>query len=112
MSEPTGTWSWLGHFAVVIEHSAGRIYVDPYELREKRAAPADLVLVTNPRLGHLSPEDIALVCTPETFVAGPVDALPLLPEGARGLRAGETFEAAGATVRAVPAGNREIPAGL
>ena len=54
-------WSWLGHSTVRIEWDEGSLVIDPFELREKRARPADLILITNPRLGHFSPEVKTLV---------------------------------------------------
>ncbi|MHC4471386.1 MAG: MBL fold metallo-hydrolase, partial [Planctomycetota bacterium] len=79
-----------------------------FRLKPKKTAPADLVLVTNPRLGHLSPEDLALVCREGTVVAGPEGALDRLPAGARGLAPGDTLDLPGVEVRAVPAYNREL----
>jgi L-ascorbate metabolism protein UlaG (beta-lactamase superfamily) len=98
----------LGGAAVRIEWESGSLYVDPFALKPKKNRPADLVLVTNPRLGHLSPEDLALVVRDGTVVAGPVDALELLPTGARGLAPGDTLELPGVEVRAVPARNRDL----
>jgi L-ascorbate metabolism protein UlaG (beta-lactamase superfamily) len=92
---------------VSIEWEGGLLYVDPFELQPKKSPPADLVLLTNPRLGHASPEDVALVSGPETEVWGPADALSALGIGGRALRPGDEAEYRGLRVLAVPAGSPE-----
>lgn len=101
-------WEWFGHFAVRIEWGAGVLYVDPFKLRKKRADEADLVLLTNPRVGHLSPEDIDIVRGERTVVAGPVDCVRELGEPSRALGPGDSLELPGLRVLAVPAYNREL----
>lgn len=98
-------WEWFGHFAVRINWSFGVLYIDPFQLREKRADVADLVLLTNPRVGHLSPEDIELVSGPETLLAGPADCMREVTGGGRALVPEDTLELPGLKVRAVPAYN-------
>ena len=48
------TWAWLGRFSVRIEWSGGRLYIDPYLLKEKER-PADLVLISNSSCRPLVP---------------------------------------------------------
>lgn len=45
-------WTWLGAATVRIEWESGVLYIDPVALKPKKTRPGDLVLITNPRLGH------------------------------------------------------------
>ena len=100
-------WRWLGGFTVLLEWEGHRAYLDPFDLKEK-VPPADLVLVSNPRVGHSSPEDVAAVAGPDTVVAGPAGAIAALPGTKRALAPGDEFEHRGLLVSAVPAGSREL----
>jgi L-ascorbate metabolism protein UlaG (beta-lactamase superfamily) len=93
---------WLGHSAVRIDAGGGRVYVDPFLLRPKACPPADVILVTNPRAGFLSPEDIAVVRRGGTRVFGPAEVVAAVA-GAELLRPGDEVELPFARVRAVPA---------
>jgi L-ascorbate metabolism protein UlaG (beta-lactamase superfamily) len=95
-------YRWLGHAAVRIDAPGGRIYVDPFQLRPKACPPGDLILVTNPRAGFFSPEDIAVVRGPGTRVFGPSEVVAETP-GAELLRPGDEVEFSFARVRAVRA---------
>lgn len=66
------------------------------------------MLVTHAHFDHCSPESVARVAGAGTLVAGPADALALLP-GARKrpVRAGDVFEEAGVRVRVLSAHDRE-----
>lgn len=97
-------YRWLGHATVRIDTRGGRIYVDPFLLRPKACPPADLILVTNPRAGFFSPEDIAVVRRPGTRVFGPAEVVAETP-GAELLRPGDEVELPFARVRAVRAAN-------
>jgi L-ascorbate metabolism protein UlaG (beta-lactamase superfamily) len=92
---------------VHVRWAGGDLYIDPFQLKEKKVHSAALVLVTNPRLGHLSPEDIRAVSTPETLVAGPEDAIEAVPGRRSPLRPGEVLGFRGLTIRAVAAYNLE-----
>jgi len=95
--------TWLGHAVARLTWGDTVVYVDPVDLKAKKNPPADLVLLTNPKPGHTSPEDVAMVRGPDTVVAGPPDALRALGRSGRAIAAGEEFEFGGATIRAVPA---------
>lgn len=101
-------WRWLGGFTVLVEAEGLVVYVDPWHLKEEKVPAADLVLLTNPRIGHTSPEDVALVQRPDTVVAGPADAVAKIPGGGRALAPGDGLSLGGLRVRAVPAANREL----
>ena len=96
--------TWLGHSAARLEWGDVVAYVDPVDLKEKKNPAADLILLTNPKPGHTSLEDIAMLATDETVVAGPADALAACGRAGRALAAGDSFEFAGAEIRAVAAG--------
>ena len=100
------SWRWLGGFTVRIDGPEGSLYVDPRGLDPKKAVPASVVLLTNPRVGHLSPEDVSMVAGPETAILGPADCAGAL-EGCRTIRAGETVRLGGFDITAGPAGTRE-----
>jgi L-ascorbate metabolism protein UlaG (beta-lactamase superfamily) len=102
----TPPWEWLGHFCVRVFAGGATVYLDPFRLR-RRIVPADLVLLTNPRLGHTSPEDLARVCGPDTRVAGPEEAVAGLPYVTLGLKPGEEWSYHGIRLRAIPAYTRE-----
>jgi L-ascorbate metabolism protein UlaG (beta-lactamase superfamily) len=79
---------------------AGRtVYVDPFLLKDKGMPPADVILVSNPRPGFCSLEDIALVRREHTVLFGP----PGVVEGARGLVPGDVATVGEIEIRAVPA---------
>lgn len=102
------SWRWLGGFTLLVESDGVVAYVDPWHLKEEKVPPADLVLLTNPRVGHTSPEDVALVAREETVVAGPADAVAKLPGGGRAVVPGDEVVLGDLRVRAVPAANREL----
>ena len=72
--------TWLGHASARIECGAAVIYVDPFDLKPDKNPPADLILLTNPKPGHTSPEDVAMLSTERTVVAGPRDPPGRPPE--------------------------------
>jgi len=96
--------TWLGHSAARLEWGDVVAYVDPVDLKAKKNPPADLILLTNPKPGHTSPEDVAMLATDETVLAGPPDALAASGLSGRALAAGDSIEFAGATIVAVAAG--------
>lgn len=96
------TWAWLGRFSVRVEWSGGCLYVDPYLMKEG-AKPADLVLVSNPRVGHWSPEDVDLVRSPRTQLLGPAGVAAACAFPSITMAPGDEFSLRGLTVRAIPA---------
>lgn len=93
---------WLGHDTFRID-GPPVVYVDPYKLPHE-VVPADLILITHDHFDHFSPEDLARIRGESTVVVGPPEVAEKLP-GVQVLRAGESREAAGVRVAAVPAYN-------
>ncbi len=101
-------WRWLGGFTVRIEAGGVVLYIDPFRVRARRARRADVILITNPRVGHWSPEDVDRLRGPGTRIFGPAGLAGGAERGAETLRPGDEVEAAGLRIRAVPAANREL----
>lgn len=83
------------------------VYIDPFKVRNQDKA--DVILVTHDHPDHLSPNDLAKVCTSETQVV----ASPLCKDGVKNLKAkqttflepGKKTSVAGIEIEAVPAYN-------
>ena len=100
--------TWIHHASVLIEGEK-RVYVDPWKLEKlAKPAPADVVLITHDHFDHLSVPDLERICTAETEILAPKDALPKLagvPGRRRGVTAGMELKVAGLPVKVVPAYN-------
>ena len=97
------TWKWLGGYSVRIDVDGRVIYVDPFELHEKKSPPADLILIGNPRPGHCSIEDVAMLLHPGTVIMGPADALAPLDGNCKPLSPHASFDSGGIRVTGIPA---------
>lgn len=95
-------WRWFGHSAALLEMAGQVVYIDPFLLKEKGAVPADVILVSNPRPGFCSLEDIDLVRRDDTVILGPPEVAAEVGGGVA-LVPGETHEIAGLSIHAVPA---------
>jgi L-ascorbate metabolism protein UlaG (beta-lactamase superfamily) len=97
---------WLGHASVLLEGPPA-VYVDPFRLEGRdHLPPAGIVLVTHAHFDHASPESVARVAGEGALLAGPADALALLPGvRRRAVLPGDSFEEAGVRVRVLPAGD-------
>ena len=101
----------LTHSAIRIQAEDGTVvYSDPYDLVEE-PYDADVVLITHGHYDHLSPEDYVRVAKPETVVVAPAslkeEVAALNAAKIVLLAAGESAEACGAKIEAVPAYNVE-----
>jgi L-ascorbate metabolism protein UlaG (beta-lactamase superfamily) len=94
---------WLGHDSFRITGSKV-VYVDPWKLGPG-ATPADVILVTHDHFDHFSKEDIAAISGPATVVVGPPPVTSQLGGQAMSVHTGDTVEANGVKVTAVPAYN-------
>jgi len=94
---------WLGHDSFRISGSKV-VYVDPWKLAPG-AVPADVILVTHDHYDHLSKKDIAAISRPGTVVVAPQSVTSQLGGQTITIRRGETVDANGVSVTAVPAYN-------
>ena len=94
---------WIGHASFVITSGATVVYIDPWKLHEAKHDAA-VVLVSHSHFDHFSQEDIAKAKGPKTEIFGPHDVIVQEGKG-RELKPGETAEAAGVKITAVPAYN-------
>jgi L-ascorbate metabolism protein UlaG (beta-lactamase superfamily) len=96
---------WLRHASVLLDGSK-RVYIDPWEI--KKAAPADLVLITHDHYDHLSLPDLKAVCGAATEICVPEAAISRLA-GVRGkvhgVRPGQELTAATLRVEVLAAYN-------
>jgi len=81
------------------------VHIDPWGVPEGEPK-ADPVLITHAHFDHFSQEDLDRVMTPKTIVVAPHDIAAQLASGdVRGVKPGETIEAAGLDVQTVAAYN-------
>lgn len=102
---------WLGHASFLIEVADGgpTLYVDPWRLPPE-SAPADIILVSHEHHDHCSPDDVALISTPDTIVVANPQATKILGPGTIVLRAWQSAPTIGGlTLRAVPAYSLDKP---
>lgn len=74
--------SWFGHasFSVIDKESGNRIYyIDPYDLKQRTLAPADLVFITHAHYDHASYEDLQKILKSDSIVSATKDTLEKLP---------------------------------
>lgn len=92
----------IRHASFMVEAGGTVVHVDPWSQGDYTGLPkADVVLITDSHGDHFDLKAIELVRRPDTiFIAPPVVAEKL--PGARVLRNGETTEAAGFHIEAVP----------
>ncbi|HWR11722.1 MAG TPA: MBL fold metallo-hydrolase [Rectinemataceae bacterium] len=98
--------TFLGHASLVLEFGGRLIYIDPVKQYGdfSRFPKADLILVTHEHGDHLDAGSIAALKTPSTRIVLNESSRRKLGEGET-LEHGKVLEAAGVSVKAVPAYN-------
>jgi L-ascorbate metabolism protein UlaG (beta-lactamase superfamily) len=93
---------WLGHDTFRI---AGEkvIYTDPFRIKENDNA--DVILITHEHHDHCSPDDVRKIQGPDTVIVAPRDCARKLSGNVRIIRVGESLNAAGIPIEAVPSYN-------
>jgi L-ascorbate metabolism protein UlaG (beta-lactamase superfamily) len=94
---------WLGHDSFRFTGSR-TVYIDPWKLGPGQPK-ADVILVTHDHFDHFSKEDIAALNGPSTVVVGPRSVTGGLSGQTISVQPGDTIDANGVTVTAVPAYN-------
>ncbi|MDP2792394.1 MAG: MBL fold metallo-hydrolase [Rectinemataceae bacterium] len=98
--------TFLGHATLVLEYAGQRIYIDPVKQYGdfSKFPKADLLLVTHEHGDHLDPGSIAALKAGATRIVLNESSRKKLGEG-EALEHWKSLEAAGVTVKAVPAYN-------
>ena len=94
---------WLGHDSFRITGSK-TVYIDPWKLGAGQPK-ADVILVTHDHHDHFNKDDIAALSGPSTVVVGPPSVTGGLAGQTISVEPGDTVDANGVTVTAVPAYN-------
>lgn len=94
---------WLGHDGFRLECDELTVYVDPFQVRH--GPPAHLILITHEHFDHCDPDSVQRLSAEGTEIVAPAACTAKLPAEARVIAPGETVEAAGVPVQAIPAYN-------
>ncbi len=99
-------FTWYKQAALKWQGKDLTVHVDPWGVPDGEAK-ADLLLITHAHMDHFSQEDIDRVSTDKTIVLAPHDVATecSVTGDIRGIKPGETIEAAGLSISAVPAYN-------
>ena len=105
------TVTFIGHGSLMLEYGDRVIHVDPWSaLADYSALPrADLILLTHHHIDHLDSLALRLIRKQDTAILGTYDCSRLFP-GVTVLRNGDSTEALGIPIEAVPAYNLIRPA--
>ena len=79
------------------------VYVDPWGVNDD--VPADVILITHAHFDHLQPHEIERLRTSSTAIVAPPDVADELTGAVTAIEPGESVEAGGLKVQAVPAYN-------
>jgi L-ascorbate metabolism protein UlaG (beta-lactamase superfamily) len=80
------------------------VYIDPWGV-DQDSPPADLILITHAHHDHFQPDEIERLRTDGTRLVAPRDIGELLPGDITPIAPGDSLEAAGVRIQAVPAYN-------
>ena len=99
-------FTWFKQAALKWKGQGLTVHIDPWGIPEGEEA-ADLVLITHAHFDHFNPEDFAKVLKEGTIIVAPEDvARDCVASGdVRPVKPGQTIEAAGLQIHAVPAYN-------
>ena len=93
---------WLGHAGFKIKGEK-TIYIDPFKIRDTE--PADIIIITHEHFDHLSIEDIKKIQTGKTIIVTTPDCFSKVSGNIRTVTSGQTLDADGIKIEAVPAYN-------
>ena len=105
IDEVVGKLHWLGHDGFRLDAPGGPIYWDPFEI--SGGPTASLILVTHDHYDHCSPEDVAKIQGPDTVIITEGQAAAKLSGKVQVVKPGDSLEAAGVHVRAMPSYNTD-----
>lgn len=93
---------WLGHdtFKITGEKI---IYTDPFKVKKKDTA--DIILITHEHFDHCSPEDVAKLQGPNTFIVTTADCAKKLSGKIKIVKPGDKITVEGVDIEVVPAYN-------
>ncbi|MGH2783652.1 MAG: MBL fold metallo-hydrolase [Actinomycetota bacterium] len=99
-------FTWYKQAALKWKGNGITVHIDPWGIPDGEEK-ADLVLITHAHFDHYNPEDFAKVIKDGSIIVAPEDvARDCLPSGdVRAIKPGQTLEAAGLQIHAVPAYN-------
>ena len=95
---------WLGHSSFYYQGSK-IVYFDPWEVSGQ--PKADVVLVSHDHHDHCSPDDVAKISKPDTVIVTEPKAAGRLSGDVRVMAPGQSLEANGIKVTALPSYNQD-----
>ncbi|MFH1138962.1 MAG: MBL fold metallo-hydrolase [Pseudomonadota bacterium] len=95
---------WLGHDSFYIAGSKV-VYFDPWDV--KGEPKADLILISHAHFDHCSPDDVEKIKKAGTIILTEPESAEKLKGDVRIMKPGQTLEAAGVKVTAMPAYNTD-----